>query len=91
MTIATALTSFTELALIQPLLARVTELGYQQPTPIQGQVIPNVLAGRHVIAGANTGQVKPQHLRFLSYKSFIHRSSQTKLMVVVVTLFLHLF
>ncbi|BDR36042.1 DEAD/DEAH box helicase [Photobacterium damselae subsp. damselae] len=58
MTIATALTSFTELALIQPLLARVTELGYQQPTPIQGQVIPNVLAGRDVIAGANTGAGK---------------------------------
>ncbi|MGF1718523.1 DEAD/DEAH box helicase [Vibrio kyushuensis] len=50
--------SFTELALIQPLLARLTELEYQQPTPIQAQVIPSVLAGRDLIAGANTGSGK---------------------------------
>ncbi|GHA31618.1 DEAD/DEAH box helicase [Photobacterium aphoticum] len=54
----TTATTFTELALIQPLLARLTELEYQQPTPIQAQVIPSVLAGRDVIAGANTGSGK---------------------------------
>ncbi|MBA5760819.1 DEAD/DEAH box helicase [Vibrio sp. 404] len=50
--------TFTELALIQPLLARLIELEYQQPTPIQAQVIPSVLAGRDLIAGANTGSGK---------------------------------
>ena len=49
---------FTELGLISPLLARLTELEYQQPTPIQAQAIPNVLAGRDLIAGANTGSGK---------------------------------
>lgn len=58
MSTATAPTHFTELALIQPLLARLTELDYQKPTPIQAQVIPNVLAGRDLIAGANTGSGK---------------------------------
>ncbi|GAB3527279.1 DEAD/DEAH box helicase [Photobacterium alginatilyticum] len=58
MTTATTPASFTELALIQPLLARLTELEYQQPTPIQAQVIPSVLAGRDLIAGANTGSGK---------------------------------
>ena len=54
----TTATNFTELGLISPLLARLTELEYQQPTPIQGQAIPCVLAGRDLIAGANTGSGK---------------------------------
>jgi ATP-dependent RNA helicase RhlE len=49
---------FTELGLIPPLLARLTELEYIQPTPIQAQAIPSVLAGRDLIAGANTGSGK---------------------------------
>ena len=51
-------TSFTELGLISPLLARLNELKYLQPTPIQEQAIPSVLAGRDLIAGANTGSGK---------------------------------
>jgi len=50
--------NFTELGLIPPLLNRLTELEYQQPTPIQAQAIPSVLAGRDLIAGANTGSGK---------------------------------
>ncbi len=50
--------NFTELGLISPLLARLTELEYQQPTPIQAQAIPSVLTGRDLIAGANTGSGK---------------------------------
>jgi ATP-dependent RNA helicase RhlE len=50
--------SFDDLGLIPPLLARLTELEYQQPTPIQAQAIPSVLAGRDLIAGANTGSGK---------------------------------
>ncbi|AGH81636.1 ATP-dependent RNA helicase [Psychromonas sp. CNPT3] len=51
-------TNFTELGLIQPLLARLTELEYQQPTPIQAQAIPSILRGHDLIAGANTGSGK---------------------------------
>lgn len=58
MTSATTPANFTELGLISPLLARLTELEYQQPTPIQAQAIPSVLAGRDLIAGANTGSGK---------------------------------
>ena len=50
--------NFTELGLVSPLLTRLTELEYQQPTRIQAQAIPNVLAGRDLIAGANTGSGK---------------------------------
>ncbi len=58
MTATTLPANFTELGLIPPLLARLTELEYQQPTPIQAQAIPSVLAGRNLIAGANTGSGK---------------------------------
>lgn len=58
MTSVTTPANFTELGLIPPLLARLTELEYQQTTPIQAQAIPSVLAGRDLIAGANTGSGK---------------------------------
>lgn len=50
--------NFSELGLIPPLLARLDEMQYQQPTAIQAQAIPSVLAGRDLIAGANTGSGK---------------------------------
>ncbi len=55
MTSATITANFTELGLVSPLLARLTELEYKQPTPIQAQAIPCVLEGRDLIAGGNTG------------------------------------
>ncbi|GMM89150.1 DEAD/DEAH box helicase [Vibrio fortis] len=58
MTDTTTVTNFSELGLISPLVSRLTELEYQQPTPIQAQVIPSVLQGRDLIAGANTGSGK---------------------------------
>ncbi len=57
-TTVTTPANFIELGLIPPLLARLTELEYKQPTPIQAQAIPSVLAGRDLIAGANTGSGK---------------------------------
>lgn len=54
----TAITSFDQLNLIPTLLERLAELGYQQPTEIQGRAIPSVLAGSDLIAGANTGSGK---------------------------------
>ncbi|MDD1779941.1 DEAD/DEAH box helicase [Enterovibrio sp. ZSDZ35] len=58
MTTAKTPASFSELGLISPLLARLAELEYQQPTPIQAKAIPSVLTGRDLIAGANTGSGK---------------------------------
>lgn len=51
-------TTFTELGLIPTLVNRLTELEYQQPTPIQAQAIPSILTKRDLIAGANTGSGK---------------------------------
>ncbi len=50
--------SFSELDLIEPLRRVVDELGFRQPTPIQAQALPPILAGRDVIAQAPTGSGK---------------------------------
>src|SRR5258706_3197174 len=43
---------------IPPLVAAVNDLGYDKPTPVQEQAIPLVLAGRDLMAGAQTGTGK---------------------------------
>ena len=50
--------TFTELGLSPTLLAALETLGYQQPTPIQQKAIPIVLAGRDLLASAQTGTGK---------------------------------
>ncbi|MEY4760474.1 MAG: hypothetical protein RLZZ200_330, partial [Pseudomonadota bacterium] len=50
--------NFSDLGLKPELVAAVTEKGYSEPTPIQKAAIPVVLAGRDVLAGAQTGTGK---------------------------------
>jgi ATP-dependent RNA helicase RhlE len=50
--------SFESLGLLEPLLRAIKEAGYSQPTPIQAQAIPAVLAGGDLLAGAQTGTGK---------------------------------
>ena len=50
--------SFAGLGLFRNALCAVTALGYQEPTPVQEQVIPHVLAGRDVLVAAQTGTGK---------------------------------
>ena len=49
---------FAQLGLIPPLAQAVADLGYEKPTPVQEQAIPLVLAGRDLMAGAQTGTGK---------------------------------
>ncbi|WP_311971768.1 DEAD/DEAH box helicase [Pseudomonas baltica] len=50
--------TFASLGLIEPLLRALETLGYQTPTPVQAQAIPAVLAGRDLMAAAQTGTGK---------------------------------
>jgi ATP-dependent RNA helicase RhlE len=50
--------NFSDLGLKPELVSAVTEKGYTSPTPIQQAAIPAVLAGRDVLAGAQTGTGK---------------------------------
>ena len=49
---------FTDLGLKPELLRGIAEKGYDTPTPIQREAIPAVLAGRDVLASAQTGTGK---------------------------------
>ncbi len=50
--------TFEELKLAPAILQAVHEQGYNNPTPIQAQAIPAVLAGHDLLAGAQTGTGK---------------------------------
>lgn len=50
--------SFDILGLSPGILRAIAERGYSTPTPIQAQAIPPILAGRDVLAGAQTGTGK---------------------------------
>lgn len=52
------MTKFTDLALDPKVLKAVVEAGYETPTPIQAQAIPEALLGRDVLGIAQTGTGK---------------------------------
>jgi ATP-dependent RNA helicase RhlE len=56
-TITTPIT-FASLNLAEPILRAISDAGYTQPTPVQAQAIPLVLAGGDLLAGAQTGTGK---------------------------------
>ena len=50
--------SFDHLGLHPTILKGIKDIGFEKPTPIQDEAIPHVLAGRDVIASAQTGTGK---------------------------------
>lgn len=50
--------SFSSLGLSAELLRALSDQGYAEPTPIQARAIPSVLAGRDLLAAAQTGTGK---------------------------------
>ncbi|MBI6327655.1 ATP-dependent RNA helicase RhlE [Proteus mirabilis] len=52
------MTDFTSLGLSEALLRAIDEQGYKTPTPIQQQAIEPILAGKDVLASAQTGTGK---------------------------------
>jgi ATP-dependent RNA helicase DeaD len=50
--------SFRDLALSEPVLLALADVGYESPSPIQAQTIPLLLAGRDMLGQAQTGTGK---------------------------------
>jgi ATP-dependent RNA helicase DeaD len=50
--------AFAALGLVDPLLSTLAGLGYEEPTPVQREAIPLVLAGKDLLAQAATGTGK---------------------------------
>jgi ATP-dependent RNA helicase DeaD len=57
-TVYSAMSTFAELGLASPLVEALTSLGYEEPTPIQADAIPALLAGRDLLGQAATGTGK---------------------------------
>jgi ATP-dependent RNA helicase DeaD len=55
---ATEFISFESLGLSEPTLRAISDLGYEEPTPIQARTITRMLSGDDVIAQAQTGTGK---------------------------------
>ena len=54
----TSQVTFSDLNLPEPILKAVTEIGYEQPSPIQAESIPALLDGRDMLGQAQTGTGK---------------------------------
>lgn len=52
------LPSFRDLALIDPVLKALDDIGYETPSPIQAKIIPFMLQGKDVLGQAQTGTGK---------------------------------
>ena len=50
--------SFQQLALSEPILKALNDVGYETPSPIQAETIPLLLSGRDVLGQAQTGTGK---------------------------------
>ena len=50
--------NFADLGLSKPLLDAIELQGYSEPSPIQAKAIPHVMAGKDVMAAAQTGTGK---------------------------------
>ena len=75
---------FAGLGLSHTMLDVVRDMGYDQPTPVQEQAIPAVLAGRDVMAAAQTGTGKTAAFLLPTFDRLEHaRRGQGPLMLVV--------
>src|SRR5881296_2455879 len=68
--------TFKELGLSDELVETLEHLGYESPTPIQEQAIPDLLQGRDVIGQAQTGTGKTAAFG-LPIMEYIDPSEQT--------------
>jgi ATP-dependent RNA helicase RhlE len=68
---------FEDLGLIPELLRAVADTGYTEPTPIQQQAIPVILAGRDVMGGAQTGTGKTAGFTLPLLQRLAHHASSS--------------
>ncbi|MFC3094517.1 DEAD/DEAH box helicase [Alteromonas sediminis] len=84
------MTTFESLGLCEPLLTALKKNHYQHPTPIQEQAIPAVLAGRDIMAAAQTGTGKTAAftlpvLHRLQQQKIKARSNQVRTLIITPT------
>ena len=78
--------SFTTLGLADGLLRAVADEGYSVPTPIQARAIPEILAGRDLLAAAQTGTGKTAAFTLPLLQNLSAKPSQGQRVVRVLVL-----
>src|SRR5258708_11755874 len=75
--------SFRDLALSEPVLLALVDVGYESPSPIQAATIPVLLAGKDLLGQAQTGTGKTAAfaLPILSKLDLTQRDPQALVMV----------
>src|ERR1700732_2097919 len=74
---------FKALGLHPQLVQATREMGYTEPTPIQAAAIPHVLAGRDLIATAQTGTGKNAAVLLPILHQHLHKPRATTHVLVV--------
>ncbi|MBB5867801.1 ATP-dependent RNA helicase DeaD [Allocatelliglobosispora scoriae] len=79
--------SFTDVGLRSELVKALTDLGYEEPTPIQREAIPPILAGRDLLgqAATGTGKTAAFALPILQWLTVEDRGSKPAALVLVPT------
>jgi ATP-dependent RNA helicase DeaD len=77
--------SFRDLGLSEELMLALDELGYEEPTAIQEQAIPELLAGHDVIGQAQTGTGKTAAFGLPLLQYLDPKSSETQAIVLTPT------
>ncbi|MEO0494178.1 MAG: DEAD/DEAH box helicase, partial [Actinomycetota bacterium] len=75
---------FAALGLRAELLARLVELGYEEPTPIQAEAIPQLLTGVDLLGQAATGTGKTAAFALPIIEAIEPRAEATPQALVVV-------
>ena len=78
-------TTFADLGLAQPLLAALSEAGYERPTPIQRDAIPVALKGRDLIGLAQTGTGKTASFTLPMVHRLLGGPRRTRVLVLTPT------
>lgn len=77
-------TKYTDFPLHPSLLANIAKKGYVNPTPIQDQAIPHIMAGKDVVGVANTGTGKTGAFLIPTIEKIGHNPT-TKALIIVPT------
>ena len=74
--------TFHDLKINKPLLAALDKMGYTEPTPIQQQAIPHILAGKDIFGCAQTGTGKTAAFSLPILQTLTARQQQNSIRVI---------
>src|SRR5215204_1090447 len=75
---------FAALGLSKELLASITSLGYEEPTPVQRETIPPLLAGKDLLGQAATGTGKTAAFTLPMLQRIAHSAKQRPAALILV-------